>query len=306
MYSMCRRCDYRQPDLIEKRRKQDYNEGAAGCCCAFFGGQTLYPYIEIMNKRFPSYGLMVYVGIFITIIFLEYRCYRRNMSMDDELYFAAFLLIFSVIGAKLLYVALNFKEILSFAASTHRDWKDFLDYLGGGFVFYGGLIGAFLGALLYGAYFHQDISDLVCVSVPAIPLFQFFGRTGCFLAGCCYGCPSDSFLAVAFTHAIAAPNFVPLLPVQLFEAFFNLILFFILLRFEKSFHDASKVLGLYLVLYGAMRFILEFFRGDTVRGMWLFLSTSQWISLVLIPAGVYLLAEKEEKNYFARLIRGFS
>ncbi len=78
-------------------------------------------------------------------------------------------------------------------------------------------------------------------------------------------------------------------PVQLLEALINLILFIILFLYAKKPRKDGSLLGIYLICYSLLRFSLEFLRGDVERGILLGISTSQWISLLLIPAGIFLL-----------------
>ena len=127
--------------------------------------------------------------------------------------------------------------------------------------------------------------------VPALPLFHAFGRVGCFLAGCCYGIPAPAgWLGVTFpASAVEAPSGVPLLPVQLYEAAGCVLLFLLLDHLTDRGWPGGRLLALYLALYAVFRFLLEFLRGDAVRGSLGPLSTSQVISLAVL-AGV-LLAE---------------
>ncbi|MCL1952665.1 MAG: prolipoprotein diacylglyceryl transferase, partial [Oscillospiraceae bacterium] len=120
--------------------------------------------------------------------------------------------------------------------------------------------------------------------------FHACGRVGCFCAGCCYG--REAAWGIAFTHAPGAPNGVPLVPVQLFEAGFNLLLMAAILIFKPERRRPGLLLPLYLAAYAAARFVLEFFRGDSGRGV-LLLSTSQWISLlVILPAAIALFLRR--------------
>ena len=151
----------------------------------------------------------------------------------------------------------------------------------------GGLAGAWLFCKRRRLSFDTLGRDLV----PALPLFHAFGRVGCFLAGCCYGIPAPAgWLGVTFpASAIEAPSGVPLLPVQLYEAAGCVLLFLLLDHLTDRGWPGGRLLALYLALYAVFRFLLEFLRGDAVRGSLGPLSTSQVISLAVL-AGV-LLAE---------------
>ena len=99
----------------------------------------------------------------------------------------------------------------------------------GGQVFYGGLLGGIAGAVVYAKCARlEGFPDYADTVAPAIPLFHFFGRIGCFLGGCCYGIESD--FGFVFTNAVVqSANGVRRFPVQLFESGFNLLLFIFLI-----------------------------------------------------------------------------
>lgn len=90
---------------------------------------------------------------------------------------------------------------------------------------------------------------------------------------------------------------IPRVPVQLIEAGFNFILFLVLYFYVKKKPRSGRALGIYVIAYSIARFSLEFLRGDVYRGGFLWLSTSQWISLLMIPLGIWLICGKhKEKN----------
>ena len=117
------------------------------------------------------------------------------------------------------------------------------------------------------------------------------------------------FLSVQFPYNEDVPELsaVPRLPVQLIEAGLNFIcfgvLFYILLKHLKQVDNRKsdnwkrgRLLGIYLLYYIVARFILEFFRGDAVRGGIGILSTSQIISILLIPVMFVLIKKQRFKN----------
>lgn len=257
----------------------------------------MQPFVNIVGHEIPSYGMMVVIGSLISIAVILLRCRKKNIHLDDQLYFVAFILMFTLLGAKLLYLLQNLPQLFENADVIFESWSSFLNYMGGGFVFYGGLIGGCVGAICYAKFFGVNAVAAAENFVLIIPLFHCCGRIGCFLAGCCYGIEYTGPLAVTFTESLGAPNNVSLFPVQLLEAGLNLLVFFLLLAVDKKMKRPLQNFGLYAVMYGVIRFLLEFLRGDPARGVWL-LSTSQWISLlILIPVGIYMLACKTEKNF---------
>jgi len=155
-------------------------------------------------------------------------------------------------------------------------------------VFYGGLIGALVGFFVMIKFFGLKSEEYMPYMIPCIPLVHGFGRIGCHLVGCCYGKPASSHFAVTYKDSLYAPNGVGLIPVQIMEAVFVFILFIALL--VMGFKDRLKgfILPTYLVLYSLFRFVIEFQRGDELRGIWGPFSTSQWISIVVFGIGVGL------------------
>ena len=159
--------------------------------------------------------------------------------------------------------------------------------LSGGGVFYGGLIGGLAAAFIYIRKYKLDPWDVTDILVPSVLLFHAFGRMGCFFAGCCHGRPAD--WGIVFERSLACcANGVSLIPVQLFEAGFNLLVMTALLAIRPERKYPGILLPLYLILYAVGRFALEFFRGDAGRGIVL-LSTSQWISVLILPTAIVLL-----------------
>lgn len=149
-----------------------------------------------------------------------------------------------------------------------------------GYVFYGGLLGVILAISLYTRKDRDLRTRIYHMVTPAFPLFHGFGRIGCFMAGCCYGIPLPA--PITFFGMFTLDR----LPVQIFEAVFEFVLFAVLLVVEKR-RPQTDILKVYLLAYAVFRFAIEFFRGDVVRGIFLGLSTAQWVSLGI--AVYYLL-----------------
>lgn len=118
---------------------------------------------------------------------------------------------------------------------------------------------------------------------------QGFGRIGCFLAGCCYGQETSSPLGITFTYSDFAPNGVSLIPTQEISSLLNFLNFFILINIAKKKKAEGQVGGFYLIFYSIGRFILEFYRGDLERGNVGSLSTSQFIAIFTLIAGILLV-----------------
>lgn len=209
-----------------------------------------------------SYAFFALCGAFVCLIYGLF-CITKAQR-EQSAYLLCYAGIGALVGAKLLYILVSLPEI-----SAHMD--QWIYYVSSGFVFYGGLLGAIIGSVFYCHEFHKDFYGQTNVLVPMIPLFHAFARIGCFFSGCCYGAESE-FLGLPTFSVYANPMETNRIPVQLIEAGMEFLLF-LFLQFYKE-----NRLYAYLFFYSIGRFLLEFWRGDPQRGIWI-LSTSQWISI---------------------------
>ncbi len=186
-------------------------------------------------------------------------------------------LICSFLGAKLLYLGIEFKSFLMYPLEAIRS----------GFIFFGGVVFGIAALYFLSKKYKISFALLADVIAAGVPLGHAFGRLGCFFYGCCYGRPTESFIGVLFpTDSPAGYLGVRVIPTQLIASFFLFLLFFFLLAIRKRKKFDGQIALTYLILYSLFRFIIEFFRGDP-RGGILFLSTSQFISLVLIAISIF-------------------
>lgn len=214
-------------------------------------------------------GLAWGVGYYITQ-FLFHK-YKEDSSQLFKLFFGVF--IFSWIGAKVFFLLFSSQHKIYQYLYANYFW------LGGGFVFYGGLIFGLVFYLIYSLWFKKFNFQKSYLLVPGIIIGHAIGRLGCFLTGCCYGSQCDLFWSVKsdgeYRH-----------PVQLYESIALFCLGYFSLKWIKGKKTNHYIVTNYLLIYSIIRFILEFFRGDEIRGVyWLSLSTSQFISF-----GLFLVA----------------
>lgn len=253
----------------------------------------MYPYIHVFGKELPSYWLMSMIGILAVGIFAFMRRKKLNLPLDDLIHIALYGVIGAIIGAKIVYfITIIPLLIRNFVFLTeHLDLL--VDLLVGGYVFYGGLLGALFMIWIYCRKYAVDFKAASILFAAAAPLFHIFGRIGCFLAGCCYGV--EACCGVVFTNSPGAPNGVALIPTQLIEAFVNLLIFISVLLYQNRAKRPENSLTFYFVCYAVARFVIEFFRGDEIRGHFL-LSTSQWISVIIIAICAISYLKKRNKN----------
>jgi phosphatidylglycerol:prolipoprotein diacylglycerol transferase len=238
----------------------------------------MFPYVILLGGKFSMYQILSLCGIFAAGIYAYRAAKRIQYSKRDIIVFLLISGAGAFLGGHILYGLLHFRRlaVLGSAGGFFNGTRAAF----GGSVFYGGLAGGIAAAFLYSKKTGNDFQYLADLLTPAIPLFHFFGRIGCFLAGCCFGI--ESFIGFTYTHSLVnKANGINRFPVQLLESLLNLALFFILLKTKKSNSRKGNQLFLYLLLYSLERFFLEFIRGDEYRGKWLVFSTSQWISVFI-------------------------
>ena len=237
-----------------------------------------------------SYGLMIALGIIAAVWLAMRRCPDRGLDKDQMFNMGFLGIVVGVIGAKLMYYIVELPAIL-------QDPSLLLD-ITNGFVVYGGIITGILAPYIYARVKKLPFLKYLDTAIPAIPLAQGLGRIGCFLAGCCYGRPTDAWFGVIFPADGLAPAGVSLIPTQLFSSIGDFAIAAFLLWYTRKGKERQEgmAVGWYTALYAVGRFIIEFFRDDP-RGMVGFLSTSQFIAVIMLVAAIVwiCLCQKRRK-----------
>ena len=240
----------------------------------------MYPLLlSIGPINIYSYGMMIFIAFITCLHIAKKLAETKGISPKQYEDVAIWGLLIGLLGAKLLYILTRFEDIV-------RSPKVLTDYITSGFVFYGAPIAVII--FLYCIKKKKGIPVLKYLDIfmVVLPLGHAIGRIGCFLAGCCYGKPTNLPWGVTFKLSqIVEPNLrnVPLHPVQLYESFLLVILFLILYKVYKRINFDGKILCVYFMLYAIIRFTMEQFRGDGIRGFVIpnLISTSQFISIVM-------------------------
>ncbi len=236
-----------------------------------------------------SYGFLIAVGIILAIVIAILRAKKVGLSGDEAINIAIIIVVFGFVGAKLLYVLENFQQFLE------RPWS----VLGSsGFVVYGGLVIGLFAVFVYCRWIRK-ISFLRYVDLyfPSVAFGQAFGRLGCFMAGCCYGKETSAWWGVVFPENSYAPAGVPLIPTQLISAIGDFVIFLVLFWFSRKLaKKIGDVTALYMLLYGAGRFCIEFLRQNEQGGIGP-VTTAQCFSLVFIGASVILFILNRKMPY---------
>ena len=256
----------------------------------------MYPYIYIFDRPVSTYAFLVVAGLLACGFVASALGKKRGVEYESVIFMILAVSLGMFVGAHIVFAFTHLPQIIDlFSKIGTISFGDFFTALGayvGGMVFYGGFLGAVAAVAIY-SKFSKNVARAVAMDMLSfcVPLFHVFGRVGCFLTGCCYGVKSD-FGFASYHTADPALYGVSRFPVQLVEAFGNLLIFFIIMYLFRKKKFTGKLLAVYVTLYAPMRFVLEFFRGDKIRGFIFGLSTSQFISVILLGAVVAYCAVK--------------
>lgn len=260
----------------------------------------------VAGFNFTGFGLAVLLAFLIAQVVTERELARRGHDVEasavSDVLFAA--LIGTIVGAKLYYVVLI----------TH-DWHDL--WSRGGFVFWGGFMGALALCALTIRYKKLSFIRFADVAGIAIAAGYAVGRTGCWAVGDDYGKPYHGPLAVAFpqgappstvlemerTFHVQFPpgtdpqSVVSVYPTQLLEVVLGLAMFGILWRLRDHDHAEGWLFGVWCILAGVERFIVEFFRAKDDRFAFLLgLSTAQVVALGIVIVGAAIVVKQSRQQ----------
>jgi phosphatidylglycerol:prolipoprotein diacylglycerol transferase len=245
-----------------------------------FGGLTVY-----------SYGLMIAIGAVAGVVYMA-RQARKEVGMTFDQANTLFLLIFlaALIGGK---VFLFFESPGNYLQHPGKL------VTGAGFVFYGSFLFAVPTMLWFFKKNKLDTYKMLDVMAITTCLVHMFGRLGCFMAGCCYGKPTDSIFGVTYLdpHCYADPKGLPLHPTQLYEVFyiFMVMIFLLYVRERRKFY--GQMFLLYMALYAIGRVVIELFRGDEERGyLFSFISHSQVIAILILLLVFFVYLRWQKAN----------
>ena len=253
--------------------------------------------IELGRFRIYSYGFMLALSFFVGILLAAKRAEKQGLKPDIIYDLSIFLILGAVIGSRGLYII------------THLDhFHGFLDIIAlwqGGATYYGGLILAVAGAMVFLRI--KRISFLKVADICSLSVASgiFLTRIGCFLSGCCFGSPTECSLGMVFPDASSAGytyTGLHIHPTQLYSSFYGLVIFLALLLLEKKKGFDGYTFGFMLILYGAARFIVDIFRFyEESAVIWRGFVDNQFISVFLIAGGLALLLIKGRKARLERI-----
>jgi phosphatidylglycerol---prolipoprotein diacylglyceryl transferase len=255
---------------------------------------------RIGGFEITTFGLMMFIA-FITAGWVLGRQFRRYELHDDlasSIVVAAAL--GGIVGAKVYYAIL------------FRNWHYLFDRAG--LVWYGGLIGGFLACSWL--IWRRGVPYLLAADAvaPALAIGYALGRVGCFLVGDDYGRPTDAWFGIAFPKgsppttaanlrdfgvavdpSIPADQVLRVHPTQIYESLSALAIFALLLWMNRSDHPRGRTWGVFLVLFGIERFLVEIVRAKDDRFLGPF-TIAQLISVLVVVAGIAFIATARDRD----------
>lgn len=247
----------------------------------------MYPVLAHLGPlTLRSWGLLVAIGVIMGTMLAARRAQAAGLNRELIYDFVIFAVIAGFVGSRIWEVIFTWGKYAARPIEALYIWN-------GGLSIQGGVAGAILYTLWFARKHQITFWSLADILAPGLILGQAFGRIGCFLNGDAYGVPTTSGLGVIYqpgTMAYSVYGATPLIPAELMEAGWDIIVLGILLSISRRRPLTGLVALAYLGLYSAGRFVLEYWRADSLQ-IW-GMKTAQLTSLVTIAVvlgiGVYL------------------
>ncbi len=223
--------------------------------------------VRIGPLEIRYYGLMYVISFLLGYFIVRAEARRKGLFKKPEDVLDLFLVVIplAIVFARLYYVAFQWAQYRS------QPWEVFMLWHGG-LAIHGGLIGGILGLWIVTRWKKVPFWKLTDTVVAALVLGQVLGRIGNFLNGDAFGTPTNLPWGVVFPPGSPAgmeyPG-QPLHPAMLYEAVGNLLILALLWRLRKRPARDGFLSAVYFIAYSALRFVVEFFRGDALMlGPW--------------------------------------
>lgn len=202
-----------------------------------------------------TYGVLVAAGFMVGLWIAGRRARSEGLTPEQIMDLGVWLILAGMAGGKLFHIIFFWDDFIT-------DWRtQGWASLREGFVFYGGFIGAVLATIVYTRVKRLPLWKVADACAPSVALGHAFGRLGCFFNGCCFGKACSLPWGIRFPEGHLTHGW-PVHPTQLYEAAGNIAIFAGLSAFYRHKRFDGQVWWLYVLSYGALRFVVEFFRGD--------------------------------------------
>lgn len=281
---------YKKLNNLDEKKEVIINSlKSSGNTCFLLAASTIIIFKILLKESLPlnTYGLMMAVAFIFAILITQKMVKREGLPKFIMPELSSIIIISSIVGARAFF--LIFEEHPTSILDIFAIWK-------GGLVIYGGIIFAVIASLIYVKKKKLPLGKIFDAFAPSIGLGLFFGRIGCFFAGCCYGKPTDSVLGISFPKTAPVYDGTGIQqcstvhPTQLYSALAGMIIFLILMAIYKKKKFDGEIFLFLTIIYSISRFIIEIFRIDTPHNAILGqFSLSQGIGLIALPLAMTLL-----------------
>ena len=234
----------------------------------------------LLGQPVHAYFFFLSVGFTFAILLAARRTYEEEIPIEEFLNMAIAIFAAAIVGSRAFFVWEAWDHYRGNPLEILRFWH-------GGLAFYGGFTFGGVAGLAYILWARLPIGRVTDLCAPYIVLGHIFGKVGCFFHGCCYGKPTDGSWGFAFPGT--AHDLLLRHPSQLYE-FAGLIAIFVglhLLRLRRP--VPGTLIGVYLIAYGVLRFLLEYTRDDMVGPAFYGLYRYQWTSVAMASLGALVL-----------------
>lgn len=253
----------------------------------------MYPLIRITSDiAIPTYFFVISLAYCIGLVWLYRRSFQYNLPAGRVLDSSLIVMVGGFLGSRLFHIIWEHPGYYwENPWNTLKIWQ-------GGFVFYGGVIGAVFPLYFFLKKTKQDIFQWMTLYAPVIPLVDMIGRGATLLSGSGFGRPTDLPWAIVYPPGTEAPGGVPLHPTPIYAMIWEIFSLVVVLRLERKDHwkQKGRLLFVVMILYGVGRTIIEQYRGDFRGETILNLTISTWISLFFLMVGVLGLMRSFSKN----------
>jgi phosphatidylglycerol:prolipoprotein diacylglycerol transferase len=242
-------------------------------------------FVRLGPLTIHTYGVLVALGFMLGITVAYRNARRAGIDADRIGDLGVWLVLAGMLGGKLFH-------IIFFWDDFRAGWRAVgIASLREGFVFFGGFIAAMVVTILYTRRKGLPLMKVADAFAPGAALGHAFGRLGCFFEGCCYGRACDLPWAVQFPSSHLAAGF-RVHPSQLYEAAGNLVIFAGLSLYARRKRFDGQVWWSYVLAYGALRFVIEFFRGDYETYYFGVFTNAHLIAAGLMVAALWFLSRQ--------------
>lgn len=262
---------------------------------------SITPHTElfsILGYSIKTWGTVVALGMALSLFLMLKKAAKKKLFDNAEI-LISYVMISALIGARIAYILVNPDEFPSFLSLFMISE--------GGLISWGVLLGGIFGVILcklFTSMKNEKIRELLDLMAPYFMLAIAIGRIGCFLRGCCYGIPSELPWAVNYGEGAVHPT-------QLYHALLDFLIFFALLKVnsKKEALQAKKIESkfslinrkgstflLFLILYSAERFFVDFLRFHPAAEYIGMISITQTVFMFIFAVAFWLIIKRKKKK----------